>query len=232
MSIHIEAKAGEIADVVLLPGDPLRAQFIAENFLEDAYCYTKVRNMFGFTGTYKGKRISVQGTGMGQPSISIYANELFSSYGVQTAVRIGTCGAVHASTKVRDVILAQSACSDSANLVQRFGHLHYAPTADFSLLYKAYETAKALSLPVLCGPVTSTDLFYDENETWKLWAQYGVLAMEMETAELYTLAAKYGRKALSILTVSDHIATGESTGAEERQKTFSHMMKLALETVL
>jgi len=188
--------------------------------------------MFGFTGTYKGKKISVQGTGMGQPSISIYANELFASYGVQTAVRIGTCGAVHASTRVRDVIIALSACTDSANLVQRFGHLHYAPSADFSLLNKAYETSKTLSIPVLCGPVASTDLFYDENDTWKLWAQYGVLAMEMETAELYTLAAKYGRKALSILTVSDHIATGGSTTAEERQNTFSQMMKLALETVL
>ncbi|HOE09491.1 MAG TPA: purine-nucleoside phosphorylase [Treponemataceae bacterium] len=232
MSIHIEAKAGDIADTVLLPGDPLRAKFIAENFLENAFCYTKVRNMFGFTGTYKGKKISVQGTGMGQPSISIYANELFSSYGVQTAVRIGTCGAVHTSTKVRDVILALSACTDSANLVQRFGRLHYAPSADFSLLNKAYETSKSLSIPVLCGPVASTDLFYDENDTWKLWAQYGVLAMEMETAELYTLAAKYGRKALSILTVSDHIASGESTSAEERQNTFSQMMKLALETLL
>ncbi|HPX27642.1 MAG TPA: purine-nucleoside phosphorylase [Treponemataceae bacterium] len=232
MSVHIEAKDGEIADTVLLPGDPLRAKFIAENFLENTFCYTKVRNMFGFTGTYKGKKISVQGTGMGQPSISIYANELFASYGVQTAVRIGTCGAVHASTRVRDVIIALSACTDSANLVQRFGHLHYAPSADFSLLNKAYETSKSLSIPVLCGPVTSTDLFYDENDTWKLWAQYGVLAMEMETAELYTLAAKYGRKALSILTVSDHIATGESTTAEERQNTFSQMMKLALETVL
>ncbi len=232
MSIHIEAKAGDIADTVLLPGDPLRAKFIAENFLEDVFCYTKVRNMFGFTGTYKGKKISVQGTGMGQPSISIYANELFSSYGVQTAVRVGTCGAVHTSTKVRDVILALSACTDSANLVQRFGHLHYAPSADFSLLNKAYETSKSLSIPVLCGSVASTDLFYDENDTWKLWAQYGVLAMEMETAELYTLAAKYGRKALSILTVSDHIASGESTSAEERQNTFSQMMKLALETLL
>jgi len=232
MSVHIEAKDGEIADTVLLPGDPLRAKFIAENFLENAFCYTKVRNMFGFTGTYKGKKISVQGTGMGQPSISIYANELFASYGVQTAVRIGTCGAVHASTRVRDVIIALSACTDSANLVQRFGHLHYAPSADFSLLNKAYETSKSLSIPVLCGPVASTDLFYDENDTWKLWAQYGVLAMEMETAELYTLAAKYGRKALSILTVSDHIATGGSTTAEERQNTFSQMMKLALETVL
>ena len=232
MSVHIEAKDGEIADTVLLPGDPLRAKFIAENFLENTFCYTKVRNMFGFTGTYKGKKISVQGTGMGQPSISIYANELFSSYGVQTAVRVGTCGAVHTSTKVRDVILALSACTDSANLVQRFGHLHYAPSADFSLLNKAYETSKSLSIPVLCGPVASTDLFYDENDTWKLWAQYGVLAMEMETAELYTLAAKYGRKALSILTVSDHIASGESTSAEERQNTFSQMMKLALETLL
>ncbi len=231
MSVHIEAKAEDIADTVLLPGDPLRAKFIAENYLDNAVCYNRVRNMFGFTGTYKGRRISVQGTGMGQPSISIYVNELFSSYNVATAIRIGTCGAVHETTKVRDVILAQSACSDSANLTQRFGHLHYAPSADFILLNKAYETAKKLNIPVICGSVASTDLFYDEKETWKLWAKYGVLAMEMECAELYTLAAKYGRKALSILTVSDHIATGVSTSAEERQTSFSQMMELALETV-
>lgn len=232
MSIHIEAKMGEIADTVLLPGDPLRAQFIAENFLENAVCYTKVRNMLGFTGTYKGKKVSVQGTGMGQPSLSIYVHELFSFYGVQTAVRVGTCGAVHESTKVRDVILALSACTDSANLVQRFGHLHFAPTADFQLLYKAYTIAQKMGLAAHSGSVASTDLFYDEKETWKLWAEYGVLAMEMETAELYTLAAKYGRKALSILTVSDHIATGQSTSAQERQTSFSSMMQLALDTIL
>lgn len=232
MSIHIEANMGEIADTVLLPGDPLRAQFIAENFLENAVCYTKVRNMLGFTGTYKGKKVSVQGTGMGQPSLSIYVHELFASYGVQTAVRVGTCGAVHESTKVRDVILALSACTDSANLVQRFGHLHFAPTADFSLLYKAYTIAEKMGLAVHSGSVASTDLFYDEKETWKLWAEYGVLAMEMETAELYTLAAKYGRKALSILTVSDHIATGECTSAKERQTSFFSMMQLALETIV
>ena len=232
MSIHIEAKKGEIADIVLLPGDPLRAKFIAENFLENAVCYNKVRNMLGFTGTYKGKRVSVQGTGMGQPSLSIYVNELFDFYNVQTAIRVGTAGAVHKSTKVRDIIIAPSACTDSSIMTQRFGNLHYAPTADFSLVYKAYETAQRLGIPVLTGPVTSSDLFYDENENWKKWAEYGVLAIEMEAAELYTLAAKYGRKALAILTVSDHIATGEATTAEERQTTFQSMMKLALETIL
>lgn len=232
MSIHIAAKEGEIADVVLLPGDPLRAKFIAETFLENPTCYTEIRNMLGFTGTYKGKRISVQGTGMGQPSLSIYVNELFSSYNVQKAIRVGTCGAIHYSTKIRDIILASSACSDSANNIQRFGQLHFAPTADFSLLKKADLEAEKMGLPHLVGAVASTDLFYDEKENWKLWAQYGVLGMEMETAELYTLAAKYGRKALAILTVSDHIQTGESSTAEERQKTFNAMIEIALETAI
>ncbi|HBG36749.1 MAG TPA: purine-nucleoside phosphorylase [Treponema sp.] len=229
MSIHIEAKKGDIADIVLLPGDPLRAEFIAEHFLENAVCYNRVRNMLGFTGTYNGVRVSVQGTGMGQPSISIYANELFDFYGVQTAVRIGTAGAVHTSTKVRDIVIAPSACSDSSILTQRFGSLHFAPTADFSLVYKTYETAKKFNIPVLTGPIASSDLFYDVNDNWKKWAEYGVLAIEMEAAELYTLAAKYGRKALAIVTISDHIATGETTTSEERQTTFKDMMKLALE---
>lgn len=232
MSTHIAAKKGEIADTVLLPGDPLRAKYIAETFLQDVYCYTSVRNMLGFTGTYKGKKVSVQGTGMGQPSISIYANELFSFYDVQTAIRVGTCGAIHESTKLRDVILAQGACSDSFNMNQRFGGLHYAPIANFELLQKASIKATEMNLKTIVGNVASSDLFYDENNNWKLWANYGVCGIEMETAELYTLAAKFNRKALAILTVSDHIATGESTTAEERQITFNNMLKLALETVV
>jgi purine-nucleoside phosphorylase len=232
MSTHIAAKAGEIADAVLLPGDPLRAKFIAETFLENAVCYSSIRNMFGFTGTYKGKRVSVQGTGMGQPSLSIYVNELFRFYNVQTAIRIGTCGAVHESTKVRDLIIASAACSDSAILNQRFGSLHFAPSADFSLLEKAHLAAKAQGIKHVVGAVASSDLFYDDNENWKLWAKYGVLGIEMETAELYTLAALCNRKALALLTVSDHIATGETTTAEERQTTFTAMMKIALEAAL
>lgn len=232
MSIHIAAKEGQIAEAVLLPGDPLRAKFIAETFLENAECYNEVRGMLGFTGTYKGKKVSVQGTGMGQPSLSIYVNELFASYNVQKAIRIGTCGAVHTSTKVRDIILAQSACTDSSLMNQRFGDLHFAPSANFDLLLKAYNTAKEKGKNPLVGSVTSSDLFYDENENWKLWAKYGILGIEMEAAELYTLAAKFGRKALAILTVSDHIATGETTTSEERQTTFTSMMEIALETAI
>ena len=232
MSIHIAAKEGQIADAILLPGDPLRAKFIAETFLEDVECYNEVRNMLGFTGTYKGKRVSVQGTGMGQPSLSIYVNELFNVYNVQKAIRIGTCGAVHKSTKVRDIILAISACSDSAILNQRFGSLHFAPTASFELLEKARKIALEKNIHHLVGSVSSSDLFYDDNENWKLWASYGILGIEMEAAELYTLAAKYERQALAILTVSDHIATGETTTPEERQLTFKGMMEIALETAI
>ncbi|MCI6480156.1 MAG: purine-nucleoside phosphorylase [Candidatus Treponema excrementipullorum] len=229
MSTHINAKEGQIADTILLPGDPLRAKFIAENFLENAECYNEVRGMYGFTGTYKGKRVSVQGTGMGQPSLSIYVNELFQFYGVQKAIRVGTCGAIHESTKVRDTILATSACTDSSLMLQRFGNLHYAPTANFELLMAAYKAAQEAGIKTLQGPVASSDLFYDENANWKTWAKYGVLGVEMEAAELYTLAAKFNRKALAIITVSDHIVTGEATTAEERQTTFSNMIKLALE---
>ncbi|MCM1321994.1 MAG: purine-nucleoside phosphorylase [Bacteroides sp.] len=232
MSIHIAAKSGDIAETVLLPGDPLRAKYIAESFLENPVMYTEIRNMFGFTGTYKGKKVSVQGTGMGMPSLSIYVNELFSEYDVRRAIRIGTCGAIHPSTKIRDIILASSACSDSACQNQRFGALHFAPTADFGLLSAAKMQAEALNVRHIVGSVASTDMFYDENENWRLWAQFGVLGMEMETAELYTLAAKYGRPALAILTVSDHMVTGEATSAEERRKTFNAMIEIALETAV
>ena len=232
MSTHINAPEGAIAQSILLPGDPLRAKFIAETFLENPVCYNEVRGMFGYTGTYKGKKVSVQGTGMGQPSLSIYVNELFQFYGVQTAIRVGTCGAINNNIKVRDTILASSACTDSAILTQRFGNLHYAPSANFDLLYKAYNNAKANNINVAVGPVASSDLFYDDNESWKKWAEYGVLGVEMEAAELYTLAAKYNRKALAILTVSDHIITGEQTTAEERQVTFKDMIKIALETAI
>lgn len=232
MSTHINAKDGAIAEAVLLPGDPLRAKFIAETFLENPVCYNEVRNMFGYTGTYKGKKVSVQGTGMGQPSLSIYVNELFQFYGVKKAIRIGTCGAIHESTKVRDVIFAMGSCSDSSLMNQRFGDLHFAPTADWDLLSKAVKAAEDLNVKPLVGTVVSSDLFYDENENWKLWAKYGVLGIEMESAELYTLAKKYGRQALAILTVSDHIAKGESTTAEERQKTFTTMMEIALNAAI
>ena len=230
MSTHIGAKPGAIADIVLLPGDPLRAKFIAETYLENPICYNEIRGMYGFTGTYKGKMISVQGTGMGQPSLSIYVNELFQFYDVKKAIRVGTAGAVNESTKLRDIVIAMSACTDSALNTTRFGGRHFAPTASFSLVKGAYEAAIAHGITPLVGSVTSSDMFYDEKATWKLWAEYGVLAIEMETAELYTLAAKFKREALAILTISDHIAKGTATTAEERQSSFRSMMEIALET--
>ena len=231
MSTHINAPEGAIADAVLLPGDPLRAKFIAEHFLEDAVCYNEVRGMYGFTGTYNGKRVSVQGTGMGQPSLSIYVTELFQFYNVQKAVRVGTCGAVQQDIALRDVILAEGACTDSGLNTQRFGGMHFAPVADFGLLSKAHEAARAIGVDPKVGLCVSSDLFYDGKSTWKLWAQYGALGIEMEAAELYTLAAKFHRKALAVLTVSDHILLGGQTTAEERQTSFTTMMKIALEAV-
>jgi purine-nucleoside phosphorylase len=233
MSIHINAKEGEIAESILLPGDPLRAKFVAENFLKDPIQYTNVRNILGYTGTYKGKKVSVQGTGMGIPSISIYANELFKDYGVKRAIRIGTAGSLHKDVKIRDLVLAMSACTDSGANNIRFGGRNYAPTATFSLLKTAWDTAVAKGWDPKTGPVISSDMFYSEDpDEWKLWAKFGCLAMEMECAELYTLAAKYSREALCILTVSDSMVTGESTTAEERQTTFTRMMEVALETAI
>ncbi|MER1987540.1 MAG: purine-nucleoside phosphorylase [Solibacillus sp.] len=233
MSIHINAKQGEIAEIVLLPGDPLRAKYIAETFLEDVVQYNEVRNIFGYTGTYKGKRVSVQGTGMGVPSISIYVNELMAEYGVQKLIRVGTCGAIQKDVKVRDVIIAQTSSTDSAiNRVAFGGTIDFAPTADFDLLLKAYNASKEAGLNVRVGNIFTADQFYsDEAQNEKL-AAYGVLAVEMETSALYTLAAKYGRQALTVLTVSDHIITGEVTSAEERQTTFNDMMIVALEAAI
>ena len=232
MSTHINAPEGAIAQNVLLPGDPLRAKFIAENFLENAKCYNEVRGMLGFTGTYKGVPVSVQGTGMGQPSLSIYATELFKFYGVQKAIRVGTCGAVSKEAQLRDTIIVSSACSDSALLNQRFGNLHFAPTANFELVRAADKIAAEMKINYHVGSVASSDLFYDKNENWKKWAEYGVLGIERESAELFTLAAEYKRQALAIMTVSDHILLGGATTAEERQTTFTNMMKLALETII
>ena len=233
MSIHIAAKQGEIADIVLLPGDPLRAKFIAETFLEDVTCYNEVRNMLGFTGTYKGRRISVQGTGMGVPSISIYTTELMQEYGVQKLIRVGTCGAIQKDVKVRDVILAQSATTDSRmNQVIWGGGIDFAPTADFDLLYKAYNAGKEAGLNLKVGNIFTADMFYSDEQQYEKLSKYGVLAVEMESAALYTLAAKFGRQALSVLTVSDHVLTGEAASSEERQTTFLDMMKIALEAAI
>ncbi|MFJ8244986.1 purine-nucleoside phosphorylase [Peribacillus asahii] len=232
MSVHIGAAPNEIAETVLLPGDPLRAKYIAETFLEDAKLYNEVRNMFGYTGTYKGKRISVQGTGMGVPSISIYVNELISSYNVQKLIRVGTAGAIQKDVKVRDVILAMSASTDSQMNRLTFGGIDYAPTADFDLLRKAYDAGVAKGLQLKVGNVFTADHFYNDNSDLEKWAKYQILAIEMESAALYTLAAKFGRQALSVLTISDHILTGEETTAEERQTTFSDMIEVALEAAI
>jgi purine-nucleoside phosphorylase len=233
MSIHIGAKENEIADKILLPGDPLRAKYIAENFLENAVCYNQVRGMLGYTGTYKGERVSVQGTGMGIPSISIYVHELIESYGVKSLIRVGTCGAFQEHIKVRDIILAMSASTDSMVNKLRFNGIDYAPTANFSLLKKAYEIATAENMPVHVGNIFTSDTFYaDDRSITDQLAKYGCLAVEMETTALYTIAARFGAKALTVLTVSDHLLTGELTTAEERQTTFNQMIKLALDTII
>ncbi|MBU1290355.1 MAG: purine-nucleoside phosphorylase [bacterium] len=230
MSIHIGAKEGDIAGTVLLPGDPLRAKYIAENFLTDAICYNEVRGMHGYTGTYKGKRISVQGTGMGIPSISIYISELITNYRAKNLIRIGSCGSMQADIKIRDVILAMSASTDSNINKIRFSGMDYASTANFDLLKKAYDIALEKGISVKVGSVLTTDTFYhDDPNSWKHWANYGILAVEMETAVLYTMAAKFKVNALSILTVSDSLVTREETTSEERQKTFNQMVEVALE---
>lgn len=229
MSIHINAAIGAIAENILLPGDPMRAKFIAETFFEKPECFNTVRGMLGFTGLYKGERTSVMGTGMGQPSLSIYVNELIRSYGVKKLIRVGTCGSIQENIKIRDIILPLSASTDSGSNIIRFKGMDYAPCADFSLLSKAVESAKAKKLPYHTGNVLSSDSFYtDDPDQWRLWAKFGVLGIEMESAELYTLAAKFKVQALSVLTVSDSLVTKEETSSEERERTFKDMIEIAL----
>lgn len=233
MSTHIGAPSGQIAPYVLMPGDPYRARWIAETFLEDPVQYNDVRGMLGYTGTYQGVRISAQGSGMGQPSIGIYAQELFSDYDVQAIVRVGTCGALSESVRVRDVILGQAASTDSAMNRARFGNVTYAPAADFELLRLAWEAAHTKDLPAVVGGLFSSDQFYNPDTTIaSTLARYGVLGVEMEAAALYTLAAQFGRRALAVCTVSDHLITGEETSAAERQETFTDMMVMALDAIV
>ncbi len=233
MSIHIAAAEGQIAESILLPGDPLRAKHIAEKFLGSPERFNEVRNMFGYTGTYKGKRVSVMGTGMGMPSLSIYVNELIRDYGVKRLVRVGTCGGLTEDVRVRDVVLGISASTDSAVNKVRFRGMDYAPAPSFRLLKAAYDEAVARKLPVHVGKIISSDSFYTEDpEQWRLWARFGVVAVEMEAAELYTLAAKHGVEALAILTVSDHLVTHEDTSSAEREKTFDAMIEAGLAAVL
>ncbi|WP_088808618.1 MULTISPECIES: purine-nucleoside phosphorylase [Listeria] len=228
MSVHIAAKQGEIAESILLPGDPLRAKHIAERFLEKPVLFNDVRGMLGFTGTYQGQKVSVMGTGMGVPSISIYVNELIQSYDVQNLIRVGTMGGMQKDVKVRDVVIAQAASTDSQINRNTFDGVDFAPVADFSLLKKAYDAGVEKGLSIKVGNVFSSDRFYNDELDKQKLADYGVLGIEMEAAALYTLAQKYNRRALAILTVSDHIFTGEETTALERQTTFDDMIEVAL----
>jgi len=234
MSTHIGAKPGEIAPRVLLPGDPMRAKWIAETYLEDAKCYSNVRGMLGFTGRYEGVPVSIQGSGMGMPSASIYYHELLADYGATTLIRVGSCGALTEDLQLRDVVVASASSTDSAmNRVRFDGLVDYAPVASFELLRAAVDAADALGVPVHVGQVFAADAFYtDRPDLFDRLAAYGVLAVEMESAALYTLAARFRARALTLLTVSDHIKTGAHTTAQEREQTFAQMVEVALATVI
>ncbi|KXO01215.1 purine nucleoside phosphorylase DeoD-type [Aequorivita aquimaris] len=233
MSTHIEAKPGEIAESVLLPGDPLRAKWIAETFLENPKCYNDVRGMLGYTGTFKGKPISVQGTGMGIPSALIYCHELINDYGVKNLIRVGSAGSYQKDINIRDIVIAMAASSTSGINNTRFVNCDYSPTADFDLFMKAALYAREKNIPIKAGNILSSDQFYEDDfNNYKKWAEFGVLCVEMEAAGLYTIAAKFNVKALAILTISDSLVTGESTTADEREGSFSKMIEIALNTVL
>ncbi|WP_340621623.1 purine-nucleoside phosphorylase [Xenorhabdus siamensis] len=230
---HINAEMGDFADVVLMPGDPLRAKYIAETFLEDARQVNNVRGMLGFTGTYKGRRISVMGHGMGIPSCSIYAKELITEFGVKKIIRIGSCGAVSKDIKIRDVVIGMGACTDSKVNRVRFKDHDFAAIADFDLVRNAVDAAKAKNINTRVGNIFSIDLFYTpDTQLFDIMEKYGILGVEMEAAGIYGVAAEFGAKALTICTVSDHIRTGEQMTAEERQTTFNDMIEIALESVL
>ncbi len=232
MSIHIGAEKGEIAESVLLPGDPLRAKFIADNFFKNAVQYNTVRGMYGYTGEYKGKRVSVQGSGMGIPSISIYATELIQIYGAKNLIRVGSAGSLIDNVKLRDIVIAMSASTDASFNKIRFSGRDYAATADFSLLEKSVSQARQQNCSFHVGNVLSADTFYaDDPDSWKIWAKFGVIAVEMEAAALYTIAAKFGARALTILTISDSMIDGSQMSSEDREKTFTDMMEIALNTV-
>lgn len=227
---HNAAKPGDIAETVLLPGDPLRAKYIAENFLEDVVQYNTVRNMFGYTGTYKGKRISVQGSGMGMPSIGIYAHELIHVYGCKNLIRIGSAGSLSADLPLRHIVFGMAACTNSNYAVQFNVPGTFAPVASYSLLEKAVNIAKEHNVNYKVGNILSSDIFYNADPTTnERWSKMGVLAVEMEAAALYMEAAAAGVNALAMVTISDNIVTGEETTAEERQNTFTQMMEVALE---
>lgn len=228
---HIEAKTGDIAKTVIMPGDPLRAKFIAENYLENVICFNNVRNMLGFTGTYKGKRISVMGSGMGMPSIGIYSYELFNFYDVESIIRTGSAGGIADHIKLKDIIIAMGASTNSNYAAQYKLPGTFAPLADFGLLRKAVEAAERLGINAVVGNILSSDTFYDDNpDANRLWKKMNILSVEMEAAALYMNAARAGKKALCILTISDHVFTGEALSAQERQITLKEMIEIALET--
>lgn len=228
---HNGAKMGDIAKTVLMPGDPLRAKFIADTYLDNVECFNTVRNMLGFTGTYKGKEISVMGGGMGMPSIGIYSYELFNFYGVENIMRIGSAGGISDDVHLRDIVIGMGASTNSNFASQYRLPGTIAPIADFSLLRKAVEAAEKIQVKTVVGNILSSDIFYDDNrETNDLWKKMGILCVEMEAAALYLNAARAGKKALCILTISDHLYTGESLSAEDRQTSFREMMEVALET--
>ncbi|MDQ5989876.1 purine-nucleoside phosphorylase [Providencia stuartii] len=230
---HINAEKGDFADVVLMPGDPLRAKYIAETFLEDVRQVNNVRGMLGFTGTYKGRKISVMGHGMGIPSCSIYAKELITDFGVKVIIRVGSCGAVMDDVKLRDVVIGMGACTDSKVNRQRFKDHDFAAIADYELVHNAVEAAKAKNVNVRVGNLFSADLFYSPDpDMFKVMEKYGILGVEMEAAGIYGVAAEFGARALTICTVSDHIKTGEQTTSAERQTTFNEMIEIALDSVL
>lgn len=230
MTVHIGAEKGQIAETVLMPGDPYRARWAAENFLEGAELVNEVRGMLGFTGTYKGDRVTIQGSGMGMPSISIYANELIRDYGAKTLIRIGSCGGMQPQVKVRDVVIAMTCTTVATPSSTIFRELNYSPCADYGLLEAAVAAARGRDVGVHVGGIYSSDTFYDERpDLNKEMTRHGILGVEMEAAELYTLAARHGVRALGIMTVSDHLQTGEALPSDQREKTFGDMVEIALE---
>lgn len=233
MSLHIQAKQEEIAERILLPGDPLRAKWIADRYLENVICYNKQRGMLGYTGYYKGERVSVQGTGMGLPSFQIYAHELINDYGIKKMIRVGSAGAYQPYVKVNDIIVAMSASTDSSLNRRKFGAADFAPTASFSLFNKAIKRLEENQDVFHAGNILSTDIFYDQDPLYfEKWASYNVLGVEMETAALYTFGNRFNVEALSILTVSDSLVTGESLSSKDREQSFNAMAELALETII
>lgn len=230
MTIHIGAKPGDIAETVLLPGDPYRAKWAAETFLTDAKLVNETRGMLGFTGFWKGNRVTIQGSGMGMPSLSIYANELIRDYGAKTLIRIGSAGGMQEKVKVRDVVLAMTSTTISTPSTGMFKELNFAPSADFGLLKAAWEAAQAKGVGTHVGGIYSSDVFYDERpDLTEQMTRHGVLCVEMEAAELYILAARYGVRALAVLTISDHLVTGEALPSDQREKSFGDMIEIALE---